>query len=143
MYGEDIYLIVTELIHQYHLKYPEAIFMVFKGKGVFSHSKALNLGMQGLRKDELAFHCDVDMEITDPSFLDRCRRNAIKGKGVYFPEVFKYYNFDIVFQHRKRPQGMPPIASSTGHWGDYGYGMVCIYKIDFIAVGRMNSKIEG
>ena len=143
VYGEEAYITVTTMINHYQKKYPNAMFMVLKGEGTFSRSRALNLGMQKLKVNDLAFHCDVDIEITDPSFLDRCRMNTVEGKRVYFPELFKHYNLDLVFQYKKRPEGKLPIRRDTGHWGAYGYGMVCIYKADFISAGYMDGTIEG
>ena len=143
VYGEETYTAVTKMINDYQLKYPNANFTVLKGMGTFSRSRALNLGMQELKVDDLAFHCDVDMEITNPGFLDRCRMNTVRGESVYFPEVFKHYNVDLVFRYKKRPKGRLPIRRDLGHWGAYGYGMVCIYKADFLSVGGMDNQTEG
>lgn len=140
---ERSYQSVNTLIHPYKLRYPKYDFRVVKVSGVFSRSRALNLGMSLLGDGDLAFHCDIDIEITDTSFLDRCRMNTVKNESIYFPEVFKYYNLDIVYRNKKWSHGLPPISRKTGHWSNYGYGMVCIYKTDHIAVGEMNNTIEG
>ena len=31
----------------------------------------------------------------------------------------------------------------TGHWVYYGYGMVCLYKADYMAVGGFDLHIKG
>lgn len=142
MFGKELYNGVSKLVKLVRLRYPKANFTTVRGEGEFSRSRAVNLGMCELDDDDLAFFCDIGVDITDTGFLDRCRRNTIKGERVYFPEIFRYYK--IYRQEKQQPiGGLPPISRETGHWITYGYGMVCIYKQDHLAVGRMNECIEG
>ena len=38
---------------------------------------------------------------------------------------------------------MKTISKSTGHWVFYGFGMVCLYKSDYDAVGGYDLSIRG
>ena len=142
-FGNELYNDIAALVKHYKVRFPKANFTTVKGEGEFSRSRAVNLGMRELDDDDLAFFCDIGIDITDTGFLDRCRSNTIKGERVYFPEIFRHYNLSMIYRHKKQPQGFPPISRETGHWVTYGYGMVCIYKQDHLAVGRMNECIEG
>lgn len=137
IYGEKDLKEIEEKIEYYHKTFPEAEISIVKGIGSFSRAKALDLGMKSLEKNDLAFFCDVDMTM-ERDFLNRCRRNTIEGKMVYYPEVFKLYNpkFTGLNQNRK-------ISRKQGHWVNYGYGMLCIYKSDYDSVGGLNTKMLG
>ncbi len=141
VYGaEDVKFVENEL-KQYQDKYPGASFIVARGQGQFSRAKALHLGMTQLQSDELAFMCDIDMSV-DASFIDRCRRNTIRGKRVYYPEFFKLYNLDYVYRDGKYPDKVG-MDRKHGHWAYYSFGMLCIYKSDYLNVGGMNTNIVG
>ncbi len=142
VYGSsDIEAIRSDLT-VYKKKYPSAQFVVIPGTGKFSRGRALHQGISSLQKSDLAFACDVDISI-EKDFLDRCRRNAIQGRRVYYPQVFKYYNMDYVYKFKKRPMYGYEISRYHGHWCTYGYGMLCMYKSDYDYVGGYDSKIEG
>ncbi len=123
------------------IKYPNAKFIIIEGSGQFARAKALDIGMKALDSNSLVFICDVDMNV-DQSFLNRCRKNTIKGQQVYYPEVFKWYNKDYVYKFRMRPLRQQ-IARDTGQWAHYAYGMVCIYQSDYIVTGGFDTKIVG
>jgi chondroitin sulfate synthase len=141
VYGEQDVAFVKEFIHPFLKKYKKAKITVVEGTGVFSRGRALHLGMSTLGTEELAFHCDVDMTIQTP-FLQRCRKNAIRGKRVYYPEFFKLYNLDYVYINRPRPKKIP-LKRQHGHWASYSFGMLCIYKSDYDEVGGMDTTIIG
>ncbi|KXJ17383.1 Chondroitin sulfate N-acetylgalactosaminyltransferase 1 [Exaiptasia diaphana] len=106
----------------------------------------------GLQKGALAwnngnvilFFCDVDIYFT-PDFLERCRFYSSPGQQVYYPVVFSLYNPMIVYG------GDPPpslsdqfkINRDTGFWRQYGFGMVCHYRSDFIKTGGFDLTIKG
>ena len=117
---------------------------IIRGEGHFSRGTALHQGMLSLRGDDLAFMCDVDMTI-EKAFLGRCRQNAIQSRRVYYPEVFKYYNMDYVYKFNRKPpeSSAYSIHRLNGHWNTYGYGMLCIHKSDYDAVGGFNTAITG
>ncbi len=141
VYGKDDISFVNKILEPVRDKYPEASVTVVEGKGEFSRGKALHLGMSKLYPEELAFFCDVDMTISKP-FLEKCRKNTIRGKRVYYPEVFALYNLDYVYHEKKHPSRIF-IERTNGHWVYYGYGMLCIYKSDYDTVGGMNTSIAG
>lgn len=142
VYGlEDMEVIKTN-VTVYKKKYPGAQFNIIAGKGHFSRGRALHTGISTLQKSDLAFACDVDMTI-NRSFLNRCRRNTIEGRRVYYPEVFKYYDMSYVYRFEPRPKYGYDISRKHGHWCTYGYGMLCIYKSDYDTVGGFDTTIEG
>lgn len=141
VYGVEDVAFVNKILEPLRDKYPEASVTVVEGKGEFSRGKALHLGMSRLYPEELAFICDVDMAVSQP-FLDRCRKNTIRGRRVYYPEFFKLYNLDYVYRGKKRPSRIS-MKRMHGHWAYYSYGMLCIYRSDYDAVGGMNTNIVG
>ena len=143
VYGQEDVIEVNNILAEYRVKYKHAHVMVVEGKGEFSRSKALHLGLSQLLPNDLVFICDIDMVITS-SFLDRCRSNAVQSSRVYFPEVFKQYNMDYVYWDSKKPSHQHSIISrATGYWAYFGFGLVCIYKSDYDSVGGMDTKITG
>ena len=141
VYGMDDISFVNKILEPLRDKYPEASVTVVEGKGEFSRGKALHLGMSRLYPEELAFLCDVDMTVSQ-SFLEKCRKNTVRGKRVYYPEFFKLYNLDYVYREKKRPSRIS-MKRMHGHWAYYSYGMLCIYKSDYDTVGGMNTNIVG
>lgn len=141
VYGVSDLVFVKDVIGPFLKKYKKGKITVIEGTGVFSRGRALHLGMSSLSSEELAFHCDVDMTIQTP-FLSRCRKNTIRGKRVYYPEFFKWYNLDYVYINRPRPKKIP-LKRQHGHWASYSFGMLCIYKSDYDEVGGMDTKIIG
>ena len=140
-YGKDDVISVRKSVQEYQEKYPGAEFRVVHGEGQFSRGRALNLGLSVLNRNELAFLCDVDMTFDLP-FLNRCRLNTIQGRRVYYPEFFKYYNMDYVYRFKRKPLTYT-IKREHGHWATYSYGMLCIYKSDYTAVGGFDTSIVG
>lgn len=143
VYEENTTAVETEL-RPYKNKYPHAEFLITRGKTrkAFARGRALDAGLDVVGDGELAFLCDVDMQI-EQSFLARCRNNAIQGKQVYYPEVFKQYNMKYVYHSDDQP---PPeelnIRRNHGHWANYAYGMACIYKSDYKATGGFNKALS-
>ena len=140
-YGRDDVISIRKSVQEYQKKYPDAEFRVVHGEGEFSRGRALDLGLSILNGNELAFLCDVDMTFDLP-FLNRCRLNTIQGRRVYYPEFFKYYNMDYVYRFRRKPLTYT-IKREHGHWATYSYGMVCIFKSDYTAVGGFDTSIVG
>lgn len=141
VYGEEDVQQILQNASAYFRKYPKADITIVQGYGEFSRAKALDLGMSKLKNNDLAFFCDVDMSIS-PQFLSRCRRNAAQGQSVYYPEVFKLYNRKYVYRNEWHPRKYR-INREQGHWGHYAYGMLCIYKSDYIAVGGLDVGMLG
>ncbi len=141
VYGSKDVSFVEGVLDEYRAKYPQAAITVVPGQGDFSRGKALHLAMTKLHSDELAFVCDVDMSVSE-QFINRCRRNTLQGKRVYYPEFFKLYNLDYVYRNRNYPNRVA-MKRKHGHWAYYSFGMLCIYKSDYTSVGGMNTNIVG
>lgn len=141
VYGHEDVDFVRNVVGSYRRKYPSAQMVILEGQGEFSRGRALHNGITHLAPNELIFICDVDMKIMTP-FLERCRKNTIQGKRVYYPEFFKLYNMDYVYWNEPRPQHVS-LKRSHGHWAYYSFGMLCMYKSDYNTVGGMDTNIEG
>lgn len=136
VFGENELGEIQSKIDSYKAQYEHAEISIVKGTGDFSRARALHQGMETLSKSDLAFMCDVDITI-DQSFWNRCRRNTAEGKMVYYPEVFKMYNPQFTGDDYRK------ISRKQGHWVNYGYGMLCIYKSDYDSVGGLNINMMG
>lgn len=141
VYGDDDVRQISQNVSIYYKKYPKAEITIIQGYGDFSRAKALDLGMSKLQDTDLAFLCDVDMDI-DQHFLTKCRRNTGQGQSVYYPEVFKLYNRKYVYRNGWHPRKYS-ISREQGHWGYYAYGMLCIYKSDYKAIGGLDVAMVG
>ena len=139
VYKKNDYDKISKKINGIKQLHPTADISMVRGRGRFSRSKALHQGIATLKHSDLVFFCDVDMSI-DPDFLNRCRLNTVRGETVYFPIIIKLYNPKFV---GNKKESYVPISRRKGHWANYGYGMVCIYKSDYIHVGGLNIRLRG
>ncbi|XP_072538707.1 chondroitin sulfate N-acetylgalactosaminyltransferase 1-like [Salminus brasiliensis] len=110
----------------------------------FSRGRGLDVGASAWKKSNaLLFFCDVDVHFTE-EFLHSCRMNAQPGKRVFYPIPFSQYNPDVIYGEHNIPSTDKQlvISKSTGFWQDFGFGMTCQYRSDFINIGGFDPSIK-
>lgn len=98
-------------------------------EGEFSRAVALREAARTVGKEEVLFLSDADL-VLGGNFLQNCRVNIAEGYQVWFPVMFSLY-----------PYGKS-LSSQDGIWRRSSYGMACMYKGDFDAVGGFGGKEE-
>ncbi|XP_062987758.1 chondroitin sulfate N-acetylgalactosaminyltransferase 1 [Elgaria multicarinata webbii] len=112
----------------------------------FSRGKGLDVGARYWKGSNVVlFFCDVDIYFT-AEFLNTCRLNTQPGKRVFYPVLFSQYNPGLIYGHHG---SIPPlehqlvIKKETGFWRDFGFGMTCQYRSDYINIGGFDIDIKG
>lgn len=135
---------LQSIFYQFEKKENFKDYKIIFQKGPFSRGAGLQKGVLSWEKgNNIMFFCDVDMYFT-ASFLERCRLYTEPGKMVYYPIVYSLYNPEVVYN------GAPPsieqqlyVGKQNGYWRDFGFGMTCQYKNDFILTKGFDTSIHG
>ncbi|XP_077999395.1 chondroitin sulfate N-acetylgalactosaminyltransferase 1-like [Glandiceps talaboti] len=121
-------------------------FRLLNLNGEFSRGRGLEEGAKSWQgENTILFFCDVDIAFTLDS-LERCRLHSQAGKKVYYPIVFSLFNPAIVYEDSPvlpMEDDQLRIHKDTGFWRDFGYGMTCQYRSDFINIKGFDVDIKG
>ena len=121
-------------------------FLFIEKNGNFSRGGGLLAGSQAWsRGNVLMYFCDVDIHFKI-DFLQRCRLNSAPAAKVYYPIVFSMYNPELVYRNEPEIPKLEErfvIQRESGFWRTFGFGMVCIYRSDFIFNKGFDTNIQG
>lgn len=131
-----------DLINNFKLNYKNSIInIIINDNNNFSRANALNTGVSLSNDDDLLFFIDVDIVFKAESLV-KIRYNTIIDKQIYFPIVFSQFNPKIVYRNNNYYDHFT-INEDTGYWRQFGFGIVSIYKRDYLKIGGFNISING
>lgn len=104
-------------------------------EGEFSRGRGLQLGALSRPEHALLFMVDIDMAFSS-QLLYNIIHNTKPGRA-YMPVIFSQY------KTREDTLNNLLITTQQGFWRSYGYGMVSIYKEDFVSSGGYDLEIVG
>ena len=122
-----------------HSSYQHLI-KITRRDGPFSRAVALHKGMTTFSSDDLIWFIDVDIHF-DASVVDRIRENTILNTQVYFPIVFSQYDSQMVCGSDSCP--VNDQSSKAGSFRFFGFGIVSLYKSDYVKCGGFDLSIRG
>jgi len=141
-FGHDGLKLVQSLVREFNAHQSGDRVHLLTTTSTFSRGHGLQIGADSLQNNSLLFMCDVDIVLTG-SFLERCRLHTSLGHSVYYPIVFSLYNPANIakLQHTTMSPEKPVITRDRGFWRDFGYGMTCQYRADFLSVGGFADEL--
>ncbi|KRT81558.1 hypothetical protein AMK59_5844, partial [Oryctes borbonicus] len=135
------------MINDLRNKYPSSDIHTITLDEPFARGRALQFGAEVLQDNDLMFFVDVDIAFNSKSLL-RIRQNTIKNSTIYFPIVYSLYNpkmfnksYDIA--NYKVIDREALLNEDNGSWRQFGFGIVSLYKSDFVRLGGFNTSIKG
>lgn len=131
----------SSIVESLRNKHPNIKIQVIIQQELFARAKALQIGVSHTREGVILLFVDVDMIFTN-SFLNRVRLNTILGRQAYFPIYFSQYNSAPKCDFQ-RNCSLFRFQPTDGLWRYFGFGMVSIYKQDFIQIGGYDLTIKG
>ncbi|XP_038060136.1 chondroitin sulfate N-acetylgalactosaminyltransferase 1-like [Patiria miniata] len=137
----EIHSVLFNMAHQYNFHN----YKLIRLNVTFSRGRGLEEGVQNWDgSDVLMFFCDVDIAFTK-EFIEHCRYNTVPGRTVYYPIVFSLYNPKIIHTINDAMPDTPQlmIHHEMGFWRDFGFGMTCQYRSDFLSIKGFNMDIKG
>ncbi|CAD6241274.1 GSCOCG00002607001-RA-CDS [Cotesia congregata] len=139
------------LVDSIKLKYENAKIKILLDKdNLFSRAKALDLAIKHLNNEDLVLFIDVDLVFTHEA-LQRVRLNTVINKKMYFPIMFSQYDpyyvyyFEKSNRDKKKNQfgDLANLSEPMGYWRLFSFGIVSLYKRDYLKIGGFNLSIEG
>ncbi|CAD5210445.1 unnamed protein product [Bursaphelenchus xylophilus] len=128
--------ILTELTSKMEVR------VIDMGDKEFSRGQALTAGSSILPDDALMFFTDVDM-LFNYDTVQRIRLNTIQHYQVYFPIVFSEFSPKFWNPTERNDHHQISYARQRGYFRHFGYGLVSIFRSDFLRVGGFNLSIRG
>ncbi|XP_015599043.1 chondroitin sulfate synthase 1 isoform X2 [Cephus cinctus] len=130
------------LVQDLKYRHPGAVIEVLHGSREFSRAKALHQGASTLQDEDLLFFIDVDIAFARDALL-RIRLNTVKGRRVYFPVVYSQFDPRVVLSESSPRQETFAVDETLGYWRQFGFGIVSLFKADYLTVGGFDLSILG
>ena len=129
------------VIESLRSKHPNITIRIIIKQELFARANALQIGVTHTREGVILLFVDVDMAFSN-SFLHRVRLNTILGRQAYFPIYFSQYNSAPKCELQRNCSQFI-FRPTYGLWRYFGFGMVSIYKQDFVKIGGYDLTIKG
>jgi chondroitin sulfate synthase len=134
------------LIENIQRKYSSSGVTVVTVNETFTRARALEHGLKLLAHDDLTLFIDVDI-VFDTKSLLRIRQNTVKDKSIYFPIVYSLYNPKLLNKSYPLDDyaffNSAIVDEDNGFWRQFGFGIVSLYKSDYVTLGGLNLLISG
>jgi chondroitin sulfate synthase len=134
------------LVENIQRKYSSSGVTVVTVNETFTRARALEHGLKLLAHDDLTLFIDVDI-VFDTKSLLRIRENTVKDKSIYFPIVYSLYNPKLLNKSYPLDDyaffNSAIVDEDNGFWRQFGFGIVSLYKSDYVTLGGLNLLISG